>query len=157
MTELMLQFASGSLGAAISLLIVGFLARESIVARIRESVAAEFRREHEKYVAELKWEQSRREKASQIADVVSSWIALEHVPSKKADPQEYLDVQRKYWELALWLDTDSLEALNAALTRREGAHYKLALAKVRTQLVEKGSRELPAEKWVHFPLPEQTS
>jgi len=136
---------------------VGLMAKTWIATRIKESIAAGYRQEHERLTAALRWDLARRERASLIADVVAAWIGLEYDPDKKASVPAYLDVQRRYLELALWLDTPALRSLNAALTRTQGADYKQAIAATRSLLVGEEPDPITAGEIVHFPLPNQAT
>ena len=175
MWDLLAPYITGSATTLVVILVLGFAAREALGTRIKESIAAEFRREHEKFTSDLRkeheryaaelrrdheqfaesvrWASQRKEKAAQIAEVISAWIALNHDPDKAKSTAAYIDMQRKYWELCLWLDIDTLRLLNRALTAQPGADYKQALASARAVLVGNETSPLVAAEVVHFALP----
>lgn len=132
---------------------VVFIAKETFTSFIQEGIATQFKAEQERYAAELRWQEGRRQKAAQIATVISDWLALTYDPARQKDPVAYLALQRSYWELALWLDTDTLRILNSALLLQRGAHYKEALAAVRSALVGTEISPIKPEEFVHWPIP----
>lgn len=153
MKDLIYQLVGGSLVTTVILLSVGYFFREMLTARIKESISAEFKKEHERLVADLRWEYSRREKATKTADLLSEWIALAHVPERSKDPLAYIEVQRKYWELALFLDPEPFNLLNKALTGQPGANHKDVIAELRNAMMPASAKKIRGEEIVHFPLP----
>lgn len=135
------------------LALIGFVARDWLSARVKEGVAAEFKKEQERYSAELRWAEGRRQKAAQIAEVISAWLSLEYDPNKRGNPAATIEVEKKYWELALWLDTPTLRKLNQALLLEPGVHYKEALAAVRVELVGDEDEPIRPEEFVHWEIP----
>lgn len=133
--------------------IITFLARAWLSTRLKESVAAEYRAAHERDAAEVRWSITRREKATQVADVLTSWVALEVDPTKRESPAAYLELQRKYWELALWLDAPTLRMLNQALAHHRGANYKQALAGVRRTICGAEENPVLATEFIHWTMP----
>lgn len=135
------------------LALAGFVARDWLSARVREGVATEFKKEQERYSAELRWAEGRRQKAAQIADVISAWLSLEYDPNKRDSQAAFIEVEKKYWELALWLDTSTLRKLNQALLHEPGVDYKEALAAVRVELVGDEDEPIRSEEFVHWEIP----
>ena len=132
---------------------VALIAKETVSTFIKEGIASQFREEQERYATELRWQEGRRQKAAQIAGVISDWLSLTYDPAKLNDPAAYLALQRSYWELALWLDADTLRLLNGALLLKRGAHYKEALAAVRMALVGSELSPIQPNEFVHWPIP----
>jgi hypothetical protein len=164
MWDLLGPYLAGSATSLAVVIVVGFAAKTALSKRISESIASEFRKEHERFAANLRqehevyaqklqWASSRRAKASEVADVISSWIALSHDSDKTHNVAAYLEVQKKYWELCLWLDTMSLRLLNDAMTARPGADYKHALIQARKVITGDDKDPFEAHEIVHFKLP----
>jgi len=127
-----------------------FLAGEWIVTRLRESVAAEYRRELEKFKGELAWETRRREQAAQVGSVLSLWMKMNYDPGLNPNALRH-ELQQKYWELALWLDASVLRELNKCVvgTGTPGLQHKVAMIGVRKLLVGKDD-PVTAEELAHW-------
>lgn len=103
--------------------------------------------EIEKLRAELKLDALKREKAAAIAEFVSLWIARKYDPSLDQNKNRW-NVQRKYWELSLWLDTKMLRLLNQAITGEGPSKYKEAFAEVRKYIVGEMDDDITPEEIV---------
>ena len=114
------------------LLAFRFLAGEWIATRLKESIAAEYQRALEKFKGELGWQVRRREQAAQIADLVSIFMRILHVPREQANVLR-AELQSKYWALALWLDAPTLRELNKAFigAGEPGLQHKIALLRLK--------------------------
>lgn len=99
----------------------------------------------------IRWESVKKEKATAIAEIISLWLL--HNYDKKRDPNLIrYELQRKYWELSLWLDAATLRILNKALLKKvpAGISHKKALSAVRK--LNLGDRKDPVkpEEFIHW-------
>jgi hypothetical protein len=143
--------AASGLTGAIASAVVGFLLREWISSRIKESIAAEYARALEEFRSRVAWEQKRKEQASEVADVVSLWLKGNY--DTKTDPNLTLyELQRRYWGLALWVDAPILRALHEALASpgNPGILHKKALIAVRKLYIGNDDPITPEELY-HWP------
>lgn len=108
-----------------------FLLRTWVISKVQEHVKESVR-----------WRALRRERAVAIADFLALWVAGAWDPAQRNNAR-LLEVQRAYWELALWLDDATLRTLNRALVW-EGDYHD-ALIEVRAALLEPESVDL--ESW----------
>ena len=81
----------------------------------QEALTTEFKKQLEDYKEMLKWESAKRDKATAVAKVVSLWIADDYDPNLDNN-RHLLELQQAYWELALWLDSETLRKLDKLLT-----------------------------------------
>jgi len=102
----------------------------------------------EKYKDALQWETRRREQVTQIAELISLWVAREYDENLDANKVRY-ESQKKYWELALWLPAPVLRALNRAFVEGQAGHYKEAMTLARKILVGDAD-DVKAEELVHW-------
>ena len=98
----------------------------------------------------VRWDAVKRERASATAEFLAAWIAHNYDPSKRTDVHR-LEIQRKYWELMLWLDTETLRELNRALMGEEGADHFVPLARVRQTIVGSGEAPIRPEEIIRWP------
>jgi hypothetical protein len=132
----------GSISEAVStatltvagLSVVAYLARTWAAARIGEAVKDEYRRGFEEFRSTLDWDVVRKERAAAVADFLATWVAPRY-DAQKRDDEWRLEIQRQYWNLALWLDHETLRELNKALGGDPAANHKEALARVRKAIV----------------------
>jgi len=99
----------------------------------------------------IRWESVKKEKATAIAEVLSLWLL--HAYDKKRDPNLIrYELQRKNWELSLWLDAPCLKILNKALVTKgpAGILPLEALSAVRKLIVGDPNDPIKAEEFVHF-------
>jgi hypothetical protein len=136
-------------GLTIILLAVGlYLARTWAASKIQEAVKADYQIVVEGLKEELRRESARRERAAAIADFLATWVAPTFDPEKRNDVA-LLEVQRKYWELALWLDASTLRELNEALSG-EGGYHVTALVRVRESLLGEEARTIDANELINW-------
>jgi hypothetical protein len=136
------------------LLALRFLAGNWIATRLKESISAEYQRALEQFKGELGWRARRKEQAAQIAELVSIFIRILHVPREEANALR-AELQSKYWALALWLDAPTLRELNKAFigAGEPGLQHKIALIQVRKLLVGQDDDIAPGELYHWDPLP----
>lgn len=116
--------------------IVVYLAKDWIKTRLEMSIRQEYRKAFEDYRMSLQWESRRREEATQIAELLSFWVARNYDKTLNENAALF-NLQRKYWEVALWLEAPVLKKLNKAFTGDEFAtlQYKSALIEVRKAII----------------------
>lgn len=113
-----------------------FIAKNWVVNHLKESI---------------RWESVKKEKATAIAEIISLWLL--HNYDKKRDPNLIrYELQRKYWELSLWLDASTLRILNKALIKKvpAGISHKEALSAVRKLILGDRNDPIEAEDFVHW-------
>ena len=133
-----------------SLSAIGFLLKEWVSTRLKESVADEYKRALEKFKAELQWDVRRREQATQVAELFSLWLTGEYDSSRDANAIR-LELQKKYWELSLWLDSPVLRKINELFVKGgpAGLRHKEALLAVR-KLIVGADDDVTADELVHW-------
>lgn len=132
--------ASGlSTGAILvaSAAVVAFVVRTWLVAKIQE-----------KAKEDVRWRALRRERAAALANFLGLWVAGAYDPTQRNNVR-LLEVQRSYWELALWLDDETLRTLNRALIG-DGDHND-ALIQVRAVLHAPESVDLKSSELIRWP------
>jgi hypothetical protein len=104
--------------------------------KLNASIAHGYQKALEEYKGSLQWESRRREQATQIAELISLWVAGNYDKRLDKNLARY-QIQKKYWELALWLEPCVLRALNKAFTGDQFTtlRYKEALIAVRKAIV----------------------
>lgn len=113
-----------------------FIAKKWFVNRLKESI---------------RWESVKKEKAAAIVEVLSLWLL--HNYDKKLDRNlNRYELQRKYWELSLWLDAPTLRILNKALFKKDsaGISHKKALSAVRKLILGDRNDPVEAEEFIHW-------
>jgi hypothetical protein len=104
---------------------LAFLARTWVTSRVQETFEIFKRR--------ITWEERRKQQAVEVANLFSLWVQGSFDKSK--DPNVILfEVQKKYWELVLWLDALILRAVSQPLASKNGTHFD-ALISVRRFLL----------------------
>lgn len=114
--------------------LLAFFARTWAVSEIQEAVKADYQTALEELKEELRRDSHRRERATAIADLLAAWVAP-NFDDEQRNNRALLDVQRKYWDLALWLDVETLRKLNDGLAWTKGADHLEALVAVRRLIV----------------------
>jgi hypothetical protein len=117
--------------------VVAYLARTWAAVRIGEAVKDEYRRGFEEFRSTLDWDAVRKERAAAVADFLAAWVAPRYDARKRNDEWR-LEIQRQYWNLALWLDHETLRELNKAVGGDPAGNHKEALARVRKTIVGRG-------------------
>jgi len=149
-----LQIIFTSVIPGVVLALFGALVTKRIETRITEKIRTEYARLLEEYKEQIRWGSLRREKAAAVADVFAAWIAHRYDKNCERHAENFYlhELQRKYWELSLWLDAPALKLVNSALTSDQGGSikYKEALAAVRK--IIQGDPEDPIQPgdWVHW-------
>ena len=135
---------------AILLFALAYLSREWIKTRLQESIAHEYKKALEEHKESIQWESRRREQATQIAELISLWVVGSYDKTRDKNMDRY-QIQKKYWELALWLEPSVLRALNKAFTGDPLAtlRYREALITVRKAIVG-GTDDIRPEELVHW-------
>lgn len=113
-----------------------FIAKNWIVNRLKESI---------------RWESVKKEKAVAIVEVLSLWLF--HNYDKKLDRNlNRYELQRKYWELSMWMDAPTLRILNKALREKvsAGISHKKALSAVRKLILGDRNDPIKAEDFLHW-------
>ena len=136
--------------------VITYLSREWITTRLKESIGAEYKRALERYKQEIAWEERRKQQAAEIAKVLSMWLEHSYHPQKDVNDIRF-ELQQKYWEMVLWLDTPVLKALHAAFASASnpGLAHKEALIQVRRAFVGAHDMIQPDElyHWDAIPKP----
>lgn len=104
----------------------------------------------------VRWDALRRERASATAEFLATWVAPNYDPARRTDLHR-LEIQQKYWELMLWLDTETFRELNRALTHDESTDHFAALARVRQTIVGSGEAPIEPAEIVRWPAQERLS
>lgn len=135
MDWLNILFTSGITSGLIALLV--FLSKEWIAVRLKESIAAEYKQALEEYKSQLQWEEKRKQQAAEIAELFSLWMKHNYFPEESNNKIRY-ELQKKYWELVLWLDAPVLNAVHIAFksSTNPGITHKQALIAVRKLYVD---------------------
>jgi hypothetical protein len=158
-----------TLGIATLLAVLTFLAKSWVETRLKESIKGEYDRALEKIKAsnqetlekvktELAWEARVRERSGEVADFFSLWLSQSYVKAPDANAH-LVELQKKYWQLALWLDAPVLKALHAALANAANPReaYKKALIEARRSLLNKSDDPIKWEDIYSFdPAPPVT-
>jgi hypothetical protein len=126
---------------------LGYLARTWAASKIQEAVKADYQGRLEELKEELRRDSARRRRAAAIADFLAAWVADNFDPSKRNNVA-LLEVQRKYWELALWLDAPTLRELNRGLMH-EGDHLA-ALVQVRKAIVGEETEQIKPDELIRW-------
>lgn len=134
------------------MLACGHLARTTIhfSAEIRQAVRIDYEQVLEEFPRDLAWKTARRERAAAVADFLAAWIAPGFDSSKEGNVWR-LEIQRQYWNLALWLDADVLQELNRALEHSAGGNHFEALAKVRKLLLNDPDDPISGDDLIRWP------
>jgi len=140
------EVLASSAVTTVALSVIGFLSREWISARLKESIADEYKRQLEQFKQSLQWEARRREQAARVAEVFSLWMAANYDSSRNVNELRY-ELQQKYWELSLWLDAPILRQVNAVVisAAAPGIKHKAALVAIRKLIVGMGDDVKPEE------------
>jgi hypothetical protein len=142
-------FASSGV-TTLSLALLAFLAKDWISTRLREGVAAEYNRALATFKEELRWDVRRREQATQVAEVFSVFFAQSYDSSRDTNAIR-LELQKKYWELSLWLDAPVLRQVNELFVQGgpAGLRHKEILVAVR-KLIVGADDDVTADELVHW-------
>jgi hypothetical protein len=121
----------------VAMTVLAFLLREWISVRLKESISAEYKKAFEEFKQQLGWEQKRRLQAAEVVDFFSLWRGLHKYDKTKDENLVRYEVQKKYWQIALWLDAPVLRAVNQAIASSDdpGITHKVALIAVRRLFV----------------------
>ncbi len=116
---------------------ITFLLKLWISVRLKESISAEYKKAVEEFKQQLGWEEKRRLQAAEIADMLSLWRGRSKYDKTKDENLDRYELQKKYWQLALWLDAPVLKAVHQAFASWEnpGITHKTALIAVRRLFV----------------------
>lgn len=112
---------------------LGFLLKDWLSTRLKESISAEYNRALEVFKSEIAWEEKRKLQAAELANLFSLWMRHSYFPKEDENAILY-KLQEKYWELSLYLDAPVLRAVHEALTTSGGSgtvKHVEALLKVR--------------------------
>ncbi len=133
---------------------LGFLLKEWIATRLKESISADYKKEFELFKQQITWEEKRKQQAAQVADLLSFFLAASYDKNIDRNLHRH-ELQKKYWELALWLDAPILRAINDALNHPSAPipHIYKALLAVRQLLVAKDDTISPEELFRWDPKP----
>jgi len=115
---------------------LAFLLKEWISARLKESISAEYKKALEVFKQELGWEDKRKQQAAELAELFSLWLQSNYDKTKDKNIGRY-ELQKKYWQLVLWLDPPVLRAIHKAFASsgNPGITHKEALIAVRRLFV----------------------
>jgi anaerobic ribonucleoside-triphosphate reductase len=129
---------------------LAFVSKNWIKTRLNENIAHEYRKALEKFKESLEWQSQRCEQATEIAELISFWVVKNYDRTLDENMSLY-HLQRKYWELALWLDAPVLRDLNKAFTGDQFAtlRYKEALIAVRKAIVV-ATDDIRSEELIHW-------
>jgi hypothetical protein len=127
MMDDVLTILNGSPGAVLGMLLLGFLLRNVILTRLTASVALEHQRQLEQTKLELSrqlegfkqdsvWQQRRREQSAHVAELLSLWCAPNYGIGEFGNRHRH-ELQRRWWALAGWLDTEVFHAVQVVLMR----------------------------------------
>jgi hypothetical protein len=132
---------------------LAFLLKEWISARLKESISAEYKKALEVFKQQLIWEDKRKQQAAEIAELFSLWLQSNYDKKKDANLGRY-ELQKKYWQLALWLDAPVLRAVHQALAsaNNPGITHKAAMISVRRLFVDKDDPVQPEELYHWDPV-----
>ena len=108
-----------------------------ISVRLKESISAEYKKALEEFKQQLGWEEKRRLQAAEIGNILSLWRGRYKYDKTKDENLDRYELQKKYWQIALWLDAPVLKALNQAFASSDnpGNTHKDALIAVRRLFV----------------------
>jgi hypothetical protein len=139
---------------------LGFLLKEGVSALIKESISAEYERALERLKSQIAWEEKRKLQAAEIAELFSLWMKHNYYKEQDVNVIRY-ELQKKYWELALWLDAPVLQAVHKAFesAAKPGITHKEALIAVRRAYVGGDDPILPDElyHWNALPVTPESS
>ena len=135
--------------------VLGFLLKEWVSTRLKESVAAEYERALEVFKSQIAWEEKRKQQAAELAELFSIWMQANYDKEKDVNLIRH-ELQKKYWELALWLDAPVLQAVHDAFkaSAHPGIKHKEALIAVRRIYLGKDDPISPEElfHWDALPI-----
>jgi hypothetical protein len=117
----------GALLLAAILVVAGWVAGKWLSAQIQQATALSREKELEALRSDPRWEEIRRTKADRVADFLAAHQAQFYDSGKATDADHLLDLQRRYWALAIWLESDELEVLNR-VCQQEAEPKQLVLA-----------------------------
>ena len=134
--------------------ILGFLVKEWASTKIKESIGAEYNKALEIFKSQINWEDKRKQQAAELAELFSIWMQANYDKEKDPNLIRY-ELQKKYWELALWLDAPVLQAVHEAFkaSAHPGIKHKEALIAVRRIYLGKDDPILPEELFHWDALP----
>ena len=117
----------------------------------KKSISAEYKKSLENYKQMLLWESVKKEKATAIAEILSLWLLHNYDKKRDRNLINY-ELQRKYWELSLWLDAPILRILNKPLIKKgpPGISHKKALSAVRKLILGDCNDPIKPKEFVHF-------
>lgn len=141
--------------------LVGYLSKNLFTAALK----AEYSKALEKFKNELEWELVQREEklkwetvkrtnAAAVADFIALWVANRYYEIED-EGKHQLEIQKKYWEIAFWLEPKALKELNKALTHSDdGLALKQALIDVRKMILNDQGDPIEVDDFVHWDLPQ---
>jgi hypothetical protein len=111
---------------------LAFLLKEWASNRLKESIGAEYKKALELFKQQITWEEKRKQQAAELAELFSLWMQANYDKTRDVNLIRY-ELQKKYWELALWLDAPVLQAVHEAFrsASNPGIAHKKALIAVR--------------------------
>lgn len=117
---------------------IGFLLKQWISTRLKESISAEYKKALQVFKQQISWEDKRKQQASEIAELLSLWLKPSYDKKMDYNLGKY-EFQKKYWQLALWLDAEVLDAVHNAFAsaNNPGITHKEALIAVRKLFIGK--------------------
>jgi len=123
------------------------LLKNWISVRLKESISAEYKKALEEFKQQLGWEEKRRLQAAEIADILSLWRGRFKYDKTKDENLDRYELQKKYWQIALWLDAPVLRAVHQAFASSDnpGITHKVALIAVRRLFVGKDAPIQPQD------------
>jgi hypothetical protein len=150
---LLTSLTSGVMTSAI-LTCAFFLLKEWASQRLSESIGAEYKKALELFKQQIAWEEKRKQQAAEVADLFSLWLLANYDKTRDPNLINY-ELQKKYWELVLWLDAPVLQAVHEAFksASNPGITHKKALIAVRRIYVGQNDPILPEELHHWNPLP----
>jgi hypothetical protein len=133
---------------------LGFLLKEWISTRLKESIGAEYKKALELFKQQIAWEERRKQQAGEVAELFSLWLRANY--DKTTDPNLQLyELQKKYWGLVFWLDAPILRAIHDAFRSASdpGLTHKKALIAVRRMYVGSDDPVVADELYHWNPVP----
>ena len=132
------------------LFLIGFIGRKWLETQITEKIKSGYEKEIEKYKEQVRWEAAKKEKAAAVVEVFSLWVASNYDKDSDKNLFRY-ELQKKYWELSLWLDAPILKVVNDALTASGPTiKHKEAMSSVRKMILDDPDDPISAENWIHW-------
>lgn len=111
---------------------LAFLLKTWVSTQIKESIAAEYEKSVEAFKNRLEWDDKKKLQAAQVAELISVFLKQPYFADADVNHIRY-ELQRKYWEMSLWLDPSVLRAVHKTFNSYAdvGLTHKEALIEVR--------------------------